>query len=180
MAVPGVTTRRYLDRAAGNLLRLTRIKTGLSQRALAAAAGVPRSTIGRIESGAMQPTFALLNSIIIAADLDMRIHLEPYDDHDDVLDNLDALDPERAARFKRGGEQLDAALAAGKPSDDHDAARPVLSLSELTEAVRGDPPPTADDVSITFDGRRLDSKEKVLAFFAEVEADQVKAPPVDL
>jgi len=110
VAVPGVTTQRYLDRAAGNLLRLTRIKTGLSQRALAAAAGVPRSTIGRIESGAMQPTFALLNSIIIAADLDMRIHLEPYDDHDDVLDNLDALDPVRAERQGRGLDELAARM----------------------------------------------------------------------
>lgn len=110
--MPGVTTRRYLDRAAGNLLRLTRIKTGLSQRALAAAAGVPRSTIGRIESGAMQPTFALLNSIIIAADLDMRIHLEPYDDHDDVLDNLAALDPDRAARAKAGADAFAARMKA--------------------------------------------------------------------
>ena len=29
-------------------------------------------------------------------------------------------------------------------------------------------PPTADDVSITNDGRRLDSKESVLAWWAEV------------
>lgn len=31
---------------------------------------------------------------------------------------------------------------------------------------------TADDVSMTFDGRRLDSRETVLAFLAEVEAER--------
>jgi hypothetical protein len=30
-------------------------------------------------------------------------------------------------------------------------------------------PPTLDDVSITKDGRRLDTKEKVLEFLAEIE-----------
>ncbi len=33
-------------------------------------------------------------------------------------------------------------------------------------------PPTSDDVSITTDGRRLDSKEKVLEFLAELEAER--------
>lgn len=32
--------------------------------------------------------------------------------------------------------------------------------------------PTADDVSITYDGRRLDSKEAVLEFLAELEAER--------
>lgn len=32
-------------------------------------------------------------------------------------------------------------------------------------------PPTSDDVSITADGRRLDSKAAVLAWWAEVAAD---------
>jgi hypothetical protein len=48
----------------------------------------------------------------------------------------------------------------------------VLSYAELVEAARQDlRPPTSDDVSITCDGRRLDTREKVLAFVAEVEAD---------
>lgn len=32
-------------------------------------------------------------------------------------------------------------------------------------------PPTADDVSVTNDGRRLDSKDAVLAWWAEVAAE---------
>ena len=47
---------------------------------------------------------------------------------------------------------------------------PVLTFEELAEAVRDAPPPTADDVPITWDGRRLDSREKVLSFLAELDA----------
>ncbi len=113
MAVPGPHAAGYIDRSAANTLKLVRIRTGMSQRDLAAAAGVPQSTVARIESGAMQPTHALLQRIVIGSGLEMRVHLEPYDDHDDVLDNLDALDPDRAERARRGGEALDRALATG-------------------------------------------------------------------
>jgi hypothetical protein len=50
------------------------------------------------------------------------------------------------------------------------AAEPVMSAEELFERVRNAPPPTEDDVTILWDGRRLDSKEKVLEWLAEVEA----------
>ena len=41
-----------------------------------------------------------------------------------------------------------------------------MSLADFEGGFAG--PPTADDVSITNDGRRLDSKESVLAWWAEV------------
>jgi len=50
------------------------------------------------------------------------------------------------------------------------AAEPVMSAEELFERVRHAPPPTDDDVTILWDGRRLDSKKKVLEWLAEVEA----------
>lgn len=50
------------------------------------------------------------------------------------------------------------------------AAEPVMSAEELFERVRHAPPPTDDDVTILWDGRRLDSREKVLEWLAEVEA----------
>jgi hypothetical protein len=50
-----------------------------------------------------------------------------------------------------------------------DDVKLALTFAELADAVRNAPPPTADDVSITWDGRRLDSKEKVLAFLAELD-----------
>jgi hypothetical protein len=33
-------------------------------------------------------------------------------------------------------------------------------------------PPTPDDVTITLDGRRIDFKEKAIAWLAEIEADR--------
>lgn len=47
-----------------------------------------------------------------------------------------------------------------------------LSRDEIQEMSRDLPPATSDDVSITSDGVRLDSKEKVLAFLAELERER--------
>ncbi len=47
-----------------------------------------------------------------------------------------------------------------------------LSGDEFVARVRAAAPATDDDVSITLDGRRLDSKEAVLAWLAEVEAER--------
>lgn len=41
--------------------------------------------------------------------------------------------------------------------------------------MRGAAPPTPDDVSITLDGRRLDTKEKVIEFFTELETELAAA-----
>ncbi|MDT5232526.1 MAG: hypothetical protein QOI39_3026 [Mycobacterium sp.] len=51
---------------------------------------MPQSTIARIESGARQPSLPVLARILAAVDLEPRIRLETYDDHDDVLDARDA------------------------------------------------------------------------------------------
>jgi hypothetical protein len=48
-------------------------------------------------------------------------------------------------------------------------AEPVMTAEELFERVRHARPPTDDDVTILWDGRRLDSKEKVLEWLVEVE-----------
>jgi hypothetical protein len=39
-------------------------------------------------------------------------------------------------------------------------------------SIREAAPPTADDVIVLFDGRRLDTQEKVLAWLEEIEADR--------
>lgn len=49
------------------------------------------------------------------------------------------------------------------------------SREEFNEMLSGAPDPTDDDVSITSDGRRLDSKEAVIAFFAELDAEAAAA-----
>lgn len=107
----GPTRQRYGRRRAGNLLRMARARRGWTQRQLAEAAGVPQSTIGRIESGAMQPTLALLDRIMVSTGLELRTRLEPYDDHDDVLDSLRARqDNQECAAAEESTTQLVAAL----------------------------------------------------------------------
>jgi hypothetical protein len=47
--------------------------------------------------------------------------------------------------------------------------QPVLTAEQLIERVRNAPPPTDDDVTILWDGRRIDSREKALEWLAEIE-----------
>lgn len=58
-----------------------------------------------------------------------------------------------------------------------------MTDDEFERRVRAASPRTSDDVSITMDGRRLDSKEAVLAWWAEVapevEAEQAARGRVD-
>lgn len=60
-------------------------------------------------------------------------------------------------------------------------ARKVIPLSsdEFVERVAAAAPSTEDDVPVTRDGRRLDSKDAVLAFLAEVEADRAAGRHVE-
>jgi hypothetical protein len=46
----------------------------------------------------------------------------------------------------------------------------VLTAEQLIERVSDAPPPTDDDVTILWDGRRIDSREKALEWLAEIEA----------
>jgi transcriptional regulator with XRE-family HTH domain len=70
---------------AASLLRLARMKAGLSQAALAARADVPPTMISAYERDQRQPTLETLMRLLKAAGFELRMHLEPYDDHDDVL-----------------------------------------------------------------------------------------------
>ncbi|MGH3518580.1 MAG: helix-turn-helix domain-containing protein [Haloechinothrix sp.] len=56
-----------LDALPGDLLRMARRKRGLSQRALATAAGVSHTAVARIEAGKTQPTLATLAKLLAGA-----------------------------------------------------------------------------------------------------------------
>ncbi len=115
MAVPGPTTQRYIDGLAGNMLRLARAQRDWSQRRLAEAAGVPVSTVARIESGARQPSLVTISRLLAAAGLELRARLEPYDDHDDVLDARQAaLTPKEQAQRAVAFEQTSQVLAEAR------------------------------------------------------------------
>ena len=51
----------------------------------------------------------------------------------------------------------------------------VMTGDEYNDLLRDAPPPTVDDVSITTDGERLDTKEKVLAFCERLAAERAQA-----
>src|SRR5215213_2396130 len=115
MASMGPTKTVDTEHVAANLLKLARLERELTQRALATAAGVPHSTVARIESGAMQPTLPLLYRLVAAADLEPRIRLLTYDAHDDVLDALAARDPATQAELERARDHTLVALDQSKP-----------------------------------------------------------------
>ena len=58
---------------AGRLLRVARRRAGLTQRELAAAAGVPQATVGRIEAGNVSPRIATLTALLRATGHELEI-----------------------------------------------------------------------------------------------------------
>ncbi len=72
--------------AAGSLIQLARIKSNLSQRDLAAKAGTSPAAVASYETGRREPTVPTLLRILRAAGFDLRMHLAPHDNHDEVLE----------------------------------------------------------------------------------------------
>jgi transcriptional regulator with XRE-family HTH domain len=58
---------------AATLLRHSRNRAALTQRQLASAAGVPQSTIGRIETGRINPTLDTLRHLLRATGQDLEL-----------------------------------------------------------------------------------------------------------
>ena len=91
----------------GNLIKLARHDAGLSQRELARRAGTSQAAIAAYESGRRSPTLETLARVVRAAGQDLRIHVVPYDDHDDVMAAYEAsLSDETRAALKRERARL--------------------------------------------------------------------------
>ena len=98
------------------LLREARKRSALSQADLAKRAGVPQSTVGRIESGVRVPSTELLERLIRAAGFEIRVALgEPDPGTESLFERTlrrtpreRLADATRAARFVlRGRQSLD-------------------------------------------------------------------------
>lgn len=89
---------------AGNLIRLARHDRGLSQRELARRAGTSQATISAYEAGRKSPNLDTLKRIIRAAGLDLRIRLEPLDDHDEAMARYEASLPKKVLTRHRKQE----------------------------------------------------------------------------
>lgn len=97
-------TQSYVDppSTSAALLQLARLKSGLSQGQLAKRAGVPPTMVSAYERDRRQPTLATLLRLLRAAGFDLRMHLTPFDPHDDVLAALETgRSPRQRARRDR-------------------------------------------------------------------------------
>lgn len=74
---------------AAALVQLARLKAGLSQRELAERASVPTTMVSAYERDRRQPTLETLRKLLRAAGFDLKMQLEPYDPHDEVLEALE-------------------------------------------------------------------------------------------
>ena len=88
------------------LLQLARLKAGLSQRELAERASVPTTMISAYERGKRKPSLMTLHRLLHAAGFELRMTLEPYDPHDDVLAALET--GRQPAERRRRDSQIEA------------------------------------------------------------------------
>jgi transcriptional regulator with XRE-family HTH domain len=103
--------------AIADIVREARRRAGLTQAALAARAGVPKSTVGRIETGARTPSVELVERLVRAAGLLVMVSLtEPDPGTDSMFERTlrrtpaqRLADATRAARFVLRGRRAVAA-----------------------------------------------------------------------
>ncbi len=93
------------------LLREARRRAGLTQRELAERLGTTQSSIARMESGVVSPTFATLRCAIEACGFEIRVGLgEPDPETDSLFDQTLPLTPaeriRQATRVVRFGRRL--------------------------------------------------------------------------
>ena len=103
------------------VVREARRRAGLSQAQLAERAGVPKSTVGRIESGARVPSAEMIERLVRAAGLEVSVSLsEPDPGTDSMFDRTlrrtpaeRLADATRVARFVLRGRREVAAATDG-------------------------------------------------------------------
>ena len=104
-----------------NLVREARRRSGLTQAELAERAGVPKSTVGRIESGVRVPSTALVERLVRAAGWNVSVSLrEPDPGTDSMFERTLRRSPAqrlsdatRAARFVVRGRREIASASDG-------------------------------------------------------------------
>jgi transcriptional regulator with XRE-family HTH domain len=68
-----------------NLVREARRRAGFTQTELAERAGVPKSTVGRVESGARMPSTEMVERLVRAAGFDVSVSLSEPDPGTDSM-----------------------------------------------------------------------------------------------
>ena len=71
---------------SGALVRRARLMAELTQQQLADAAGTTQQHVAAIENGRRQPTHPALARLLRAAGFELRTRLEPFDPHDETIE----------------------------------------------------------------------------------------------
>jgi transcriptional regulator with XRE-family HTH domain len=83
-----------MSASAAAVIRTARLRAGLSIRKLARRAGTSHATLWRYEHETVQPSFATVERIVRACDLELRVHLDEPDTTDaELADSFRALTP---------------------------------------------------------------------------------------
>lgn len=114
MGIACLSDRRYAinmdaveNHLAGALLRSTRGRAGLSQRAFADLIGIAQPTLSAYEAGRRQPTLPMLLGLLRKAGFDLRLEVVEHDDHDGVLAEWESsLDESTRGRLRKQGYRL--------------------------------------------------------------------------
>lgn len=162
-------------RSAASLVKQARLLAGYSRAELARAASVAPSTLGRIESGTLDPTWSVLSSVLTAAGYQLGDSLSSLGDPAAVDAAVNALNGSRgdtsgnewAARWTRAGlldetgqvrNPYRLAVAAGLASDlrtrpgvrlyrfDGDLTTLILTLQQAGRAPAVTGPPAFGDI----------------------------------
>lgn len=127
----------------GPLIKLARLRAGMSQRELAESLGLPQSSIARWESGAREPTIDSMVQAIRACGLDLSVSLFAMDRSNDAF-IWELLDEAPAERLRRQVAAANGRLSAAFEPEGifqalHAEAVPFVLVGRLAENMRGCP-----------------------------------------
>jgi transcriptional regulator with XRE-family HTH domain len=107
------------------MLRYARARAGLTQRELAARAGIPQPTIARIESRSTTPRVDTLDRLLRACGMALELDVRRGDGVDSTLirEVLALSEPHRARHAEQADEALRQLVASARPKRSDIVAR---------------------------------------------------------
>jgi transcriptional regulator with XRE-family HTH domain len=103
----------------GLLVKEARLRAGLTQAGLAERLETTQPVIARWETGASEPAFRTVVEAIRACDLDLRVELVPYDEHDllNIVHELSLTPAQRVTQLEASLKLVGSARRVGATDD---------------------------------------------------------------
>lgn len=102
-----VLQKKLQGLSVGQLIPLIRRQLGMSQRILAARAGIQQSSVARIESGHFDPNILTLKKIVEAMECDLVVTIVPKTDLKITRETQAKLKAEQKIRYLHGTMSLE-------------------------------------------------------------------------